>query len=100
MTARSELAGDRLIATGRLEAPPARARAASTTPAHRAGITTEVRREPSGTGTTVVVHQRRLPPELRTDHARTGLAGILDRPASGAAGPPSPGPQSRGMAKR
>jgi uncharacterized protein YndB with AHSA1/START domain len=43
------------------------------------GITTEVRLQPSGSGTTVVVHQRRLPPELRTEDARTGLAGILER---------------------
>jgi hypothetical protein len=27
----------------------------------------------------VVVHQRRLPPELQTEQARTGLAGILER---------------------
>jgi uncharacterized protein YndB with AHSA1/START domain len=30
-------------------------------------------------GTTVVVHQRRLPTELRTEQARSGLGGILDR---------------------
>jgi hypothetical protein len=34
---------------------------------------------PSGGGTTVMIHQRRLPPELQTERARTGLAGILDR---------------------
>jgi uncharacterized protein YndB with AHSA1/START domain len=55
----------------------------------RTGITTEIRLEPGGGGrgggggdgggTTVVVHQRRLPPVLRTEQARTGLAGILDR---------------------
>jgi uncharacterized protein YndB with AHSA1/START domain len=47
----------------------------------RTGITTEIRLEPSGSsrGTTVVVHQRRLPPELRSEAARTGLAGILER---------------------
>ena len=33
----------------------------------RTGITTEIRLEPSGSGTTVVVHQRRLPPELQTE---------------------------------
>jgi uncharacterized protein YndB with AHSA1/START domain len=50
----------------------------------RTGITTEVRLRPAagGDGTTVVVHQRRLPPELRTEQARTGLAGILDRLAT------------------
>jgi len=45
----------------------------------RTGITTDIRLRPSGTGTTVVVHQRRLPPELRTEQAGTGLAGILER---------------------
>ena len=45
----------------------------------RTGITTEIRLQPSGSGTTVAVHQRRLPPELRTERARTGLAGILER---------------------
>lgn len=43
------------------------------------GITTEINVRPTGNGTTVVVHQRRLPPELQTEQARTGLAGILDR---------------------
>lgn len=43
------------------------------------GITTEIRLQPSRSGTTVVVHQRRLPPELQTERARTGLAGILER---------------------
>lgn len=42
------------------------------------GITTEIRLQPSRGGTTVVVHQRRLPPELRTEEAGTGLAGILE----------------------
>jgi len=49
------------------------------------GITTEIRLEPGHSGrggTTVVVHQRRLPPELRTEQARTGLGGILDRLAA------------------
>lgn len=45
----------------------------------RTGITTEIRLQPSGSGTTVVVHQRRLPSELQTERARTGLAGILER---------------------
>jgi uncharacterized protein YndB with AHSA1/START domain len=43
------------------------------------GITTEIRLQPSGSGTTVVVHQRRLPPHLRTQQARWGLAAILQR---------------------
>lgn len=46
------------------------------------GITTDIRLRPTGSGTTVVVHQRRLPPELRTEQARRGLAGILDRLAT------------------
>ncbi len=45
----------------------------------RSGITTDIRLEATGSGTTVVVHQRRLPPELRTEQAAKGLAGILDR---------------------
>lgn len=45
----------------------------------RTGLVTDIRLRPTGSGTTVVVHQRRLPPELRTEQARTGLAGILDR---------------------
>jgi uncharacterized protein YndB with AHSA1/START domain len=43
------------------------------------GLVTEVRLEPTGTGTTVVVHQRRLPPDLQTEQARAGLAGILEQ---------------------
>lgn len=45
----------------------------------RTGIVTEIRLEPDDRGTTVLVHQRRVPPELRTEQARTGLAGILER---------------------
>lgn len=45
----------------------------------RTSLTTEIRLQPSGGGTRVVVHQRRLPPELQTEQARTGLAGILER---------------------
>lgn len=45
----------------------------------RTGITTDIRLEPSSGGTNVVVHQRRVPPELQTEAARTGLAGILER---------------------
>lgn len=43
------------------------------------GLVTEVCLTPSGGGTTLVVHQRRLPPDLRTEQARAGLAGILER---------------------
>ena len=46
------------------------------------GITTEIRLQPRGTGTTVVIKQRRLPPQLQTDEARSGLAAILDLLAS------------------
>lgn len=35
--------------------------------------------EPNGNGTTVTVHQRRLPAELQTERARLGLSGILDQ---------------------
>jgi uncharacterized protein YndB with AHSA1/START domain len=45
----------------------------------RTGITTEILIEGWGTGTVVPVHQRKLPPELRSDQARTGLAGILQQ---------------------
>jgi len=45
----------------------------------RTGITTEIRLQPTGSGTTVVIHQRRLPPELQTERARIGLSGILER---------------------
>jgi uncharacterized protein YndB with AHSA1/START domain len=45
----------------------------------RTGISTQISLRPSGGGTTVMVHQRRLPPELRTEKARTGLGGILNR---------------------
>jgi len=43
------------------------------------GIWTEIRLHPAGTGTDLVVHQRRLPPELQTEQAKNGLEGILDR---------------------
>lgn len=43
------------------------------------GLMTEIRLQPTGTGTTVAIHQRRLPPDLQTEQARTGLAGILER---------------------
>lgn len=45
----------------------------------RTSLRTEIRLEPNGTGTTVTVHQRRLPAELQTDQARLGLSGILDQ---------------------
>ena len=48
----------------------------------RSGITTDIRLEATPTGTTVVVHQRHLPPELQTEQAAMGLAGILDRLAT------------------
>ena len=43
------------------------------------GLLTEIRLEPNGNGTTVTVHQRRLPPELQAEQARLGLAGVLDQ---------------------
>jgi uncharacterized protein YndB with AHSA1/START domain len=46
------------------------------------GITTTVGLEQTGDGTTITVHQRRVPPELRTAQARSGLAGVLDRLAA------------------
>lgn len=46
------------------------------------GLVTQVRLEPTGAGTTVVIHQRLLPPDLRTEQARTGLAGILEHLAT------------------
>lgn len=48
----------------------------------QSGITTDIQLEATGAGTTVVVHQRRLPPELQTEQAAAGLAGILDRLAT------------------
>jgi uncharacterized protein YndB with AHSA1/START domain len=42
------------------------------------GIVTTIRLSADGDRTTITVRQRRLPPELRTDQARGGLAGILD----------------------
>lgn len=45
----------------------------------RTGLTTEISLQPTGCGTTVVIHQRRLPPELRTEQARAGLAGVIER---------------------
>jgi uncharacterized protein YndB with AHSA1/START domain len=45
----------------------------------RTGLVTTVRIEPSGAGSKLTVHQRHLPPELRTAEAATGLGGIIDR---------------------
>jgi uncharacterized protein YndB with AHSA1/START domain len=41
-------------------------------------LRTTVTIAPSGDGTHITVHQRRLPPELRTTQAVDGLASILD----------------------
>ncbi len=42
------------------------------------GVRTTVTIRPAGDGTDLTVHQRRLPPELRTARAAGGLASILD----------------------
>ncbi|GIH27729.1 hypothetical protein Aph01nite_60390 [Acrocarpospora phusangensis] len=42
------------------------------------GLRTTVKIRPVGGGTDLTVHQRRLPPELRTAQAADGLASILD----------------------
>ena len=42
------------------------------------GLRTTVTIRPADTGTDLTVHQRRLPPELRTTQAADGLASILD----------------------
>ena len=42
------------------------------------GLRTTVTVRPASDGTNVTVHQRRLPPELRTTQAVGGLASILD----------------------
>ncbi|MEO3860471.1 SRPBCC domain-containing protein [Acrocarpospora sp. B8E8] len=42
------------------------------------GLRTTVKVHPAGGGTDLTVHQRRLPPELRTAQAADGLASILD----------------------
>ena len=42
------------------------------------GLRTTVTIRPVGDGTQLTVHQRRLPPELRTAQAADGLASILD----------------------
>ncbi|MBY8870697.1 SRPBCC domain-containing protein [Micromonospora sp. PLK6-60] len=46
------------------------------------GLRTTVTVRPAGDGTHLTVHQRRLPPELRTAQAADGLASILDRLAA------------------
>ena len=45
---------------------------------HAQGIVTTVQLNAVTAGTTVIVHQRRLPPELRTPQAANGLRAILD----------------------
>ena len=45
---------------------------------HAHGIVTTVQLNADPAGTTVIVHQRRLPPELRTPQAANGLRAILD----------------------
>ena len=42
------------------------------------GLRTTVTLRPAGDGTDLTVHQRRLPPELRTSQAVDGLASILE----------------------
>ncbi|SDY48655.1 Uncharacterized conserved protein YndB, AHSA1/START domain [Micromonospora pattaloongensis] len=42
------------------------------------GLRTTIHVRPAGGGTDLTVHQRRLPPELRTARAADGLASILD----------------------
>nr|WP_255644394.1 SRPBCC domain-containing protein [Actinoplanes polyasparticus] len=42
------------------------------------GLRTTVTLRPAPGGTDLTVHQKRLPPELRTTQAADGLAGILD----------------------
>jgi uncharacterized protein YndB with AHSA1/START domain len=42
------------------------------------GLRTTIHIRPAGAGTDLTVHQRRLPPELRTAQAADGLASILD----------------------
>ncbi|MEU3452722.1 SRPBCC domain-containing protein [Micromonospora sp. NPDC006766] len=42
------------------------------------GLRTTINVRPAGGGTDLTVHQRRLPPELRTTRAADGLASILD----------------------
>ena len=42
------------------------------------GLRTTVTIRPAAEGTSLTVHQRRLPPELRTTQAADGLASILD----------------------
>ncbi|MEU1887440.1 SRPBCC domain-containing protein [Micromonospora rifamycinica] len=42
------------------------------------GLRTTVTLRPTADGTDLTVHQRRLPPELRTTRAADGLAAILD----------------------
>ncbi|TFV81928.1 SRPBCC domain-containing protein [Microbacterium sp. dk485] len=43
------------------------------------GLVTEISLEPAGVGTMVRIRQRALPADLRTEQARTGLTGVLER---------------------
>jgi len=54
------------------------------------GLRTTVTVRPAGTGTDLTVHQRRLPPELRTVRAADGLASILDALATHLGGEATP----------
>ncbi|SCG60824.1 SRPBCC family protein [Micromonospora halophytica] len=54
------------------------------------GLRTTVTVLPAGDGTELTVHQRRLPPELRTAQAAGGLASILDALAAHLRHQPTP----------
>nr|MCW2728066.1 hypothetical protein [Aeromicrobium sp.] len=54
------------------------------------GLETTIRLEPVGSDTAITIHQRRLPPELRSEQARLGLAGLLDALADHLARPAAP----------
>ncbi|WP_420117639.1 SRPBCC family protein [Micromonospora sp.] len=57
------------------------------------GLRTSVTLRPAADGTDLTVHQRRLPPELRTAQAVDGLAAILDALAAHLRQPgPTPAP--------
>jgi uncharacterized protein YndB with AHSA1/START domain len=59
----------------------------------RTGLETTIRLTATGTSTTIAIHQRRLPAELRTEQARLGLAGILDALADHVARPAAEQPK-------
>jgi len=52
------------------------------------GLRTTIVIRPTGDGTHLMVHQRRLPPELQTAQAADGLASILDALAAHLQDPP------------